>query len=50
MGAVVVPILIQSWSAGGRNLEGHTGTEAELERVRDHDARLGVNKQDKIDH
>jgi hypothetical protein len=36
-------------SSGG-NLQEDIATQAELERVRDPEAREGVTKQDKIDH
>ena len=34
----------------GGSLQGDVATEAELERVRDPEARHGVDKQEKIDH
>lgn len=39
----------QSGSSGG-NLQEDIATQAELERVRDPEAREGVDKQDDIDH
>lgn len=39
----------QSGSSGG-NLQEDIATKAELERVRDPQAREGVEKQDKLDH
>ena len=39
----------QSGSTGG-NLQEDIATQAELERVRDPEAREGVDKQDDIDH
>jgi hypothetical protein len=39
----------QAGSSGG-NLQEDIATQAELERVRDPEARQGVDKQDKIDH
>ena len=43
------PAPSQSGSAGG-NLQKDVATQAELERVRDPEAREGVDKQDDIDH
>jgi hypothetical protein len=34
----------------GGNLQEDIATEAELERIRDPEAREGIDKQDKIDH
>jgi hypothetical protein len=39
----------QGGSSGG-NLQEDVATQAELDRVRDPQAREGVDKQDKIDH
>jgi len=39
----------QGGSSGG-NLQEDIATQAELDRVRDPEAREGVDKQDKIDH
>lgn len=39
----------QGGSSGG-NLQEDIATQAELERVRDPEAREGVDKQDEIDH
>lgn len=39
----------QGGSSGG-NLQEDVATQAELERVRDPEAREGVDKQDEIDH
>jgi len=43
------PAPSQGGSSGG-NLQEDIATEAELERVRDPEARRGISKQDKIDH
>jgi len=43
------PTPSQGGSSGG-NLQEDIATQSELERVRDPEAREGVNKQDKIDH
>jgi hypothetical protein len=43
------PAPSQSGSSGG-SLQEDIATQAELERVRDPEAREGVDKQDKIDH
>jgi hypothetical protein len=43
------PAPSQGGSSGG-NLQEDVATQAELERVRDPDAREGVDKQDDIDH
>ena len=43
------PTPSQSGSSGG-NLQEDIATQAELERVRDPEAREGIDKQDKIDH
>jgi hypothetical protein len=43
------PAPSQGGSSGG-NLQEVIATEAELERVRDPEARRGISKQDKIDH
>ena len=45
----VEPAPSQGGSAGG-NLQEDVATQAELERVRDPEAREGVDKQDDIDH
>jgi hypothetical protein len=45
----VEPAPRQGGSSGG-NLQEDIGTQAELERVRDPEAREGVDKQDKLDH
>lgn len=45
----VEPAPRQSGSSGG-NLQEDIATKAELERVRDPEAREGVSKQEKIDH
>ena len=45
----VEPTLSQGGSSGG-NLQEDIATQAELERVRDPEAREGIDKQDKIDH
>ena len=36
--------------SSGSNLQEDIATQAELERVRDPEAREGIDKQDKIDH
>jgi hypothetical protein len=43
------PAPSQGGSSGG-SLQEDVATQAELERVRDPEAREGVDKQDKIDH
>jgi len=43
------PTPSQSGSSGG-NLQEDIATQAELARVRDPEAREGIDKQDKIDH
>lgn len=43
------PTPSQGGSSGG-NLQEDIATQAELDRVRDPEAREGVDKQDKIDH
>jgi hypothetical protein len=43
------PTPSQGGSSGG-NLQEDIATQAELERVRDLEAREGIDKQDKIDH
>ena len=43
------PTPSQGGSSGG-NLQEDIATQAELERVRDPEAREGIDKQDKIDH
>jgi len=45
----VEPAPSQGGSSGG-NLQEDVATQAELERVRDPEAREGVDKQDDIDH
>ena len=45
----VEPTPSQGGSSGG-NLQEDIATQAELERVRDPEAREGSDKQDKIDH
>jgi hypothetical protein len=45
----VEPTPSQGGSSGG-NLQEDIATQAELERVRDPEAREGIDKQDKIDH
>lgn len=45
----IEPTPSQSGSSGG-NLQRDVATDASLERVRDPEAREGVDKQDKIDH
>ena len=45
----VEPTPRQGGSSGG-NLQEDVATQAELERVRDPEAREGVDKQDEIDH
>ena len=45
----VEPTPSQGGAAGG-NLQEDIATQAELERVRDPEAREGNDKQDKIDH
>jgi hypothetical protein len=43
------PVPSQGGISGG-NLQEDIATQAELDRVRDPEAREGVDKQDKIDH
>ena len=45
----IEPTPSQGGTSGG-NLQEDIATQAELERVRDPEAREGVDKQDKIDH
>jgi hypothetical protein len=45
----IEPAPRQGGSSGG-NLQEDIATQAELERVRDPEAREGVDKQDKLDH
>jgi hypothetical protein len=47
--ANIEPTPPQGGSSGG-NLQEDIATQAELERVRDPEAREGVDKQDDIDH
>lgn len=47
--ARIQPTPGQGGSSGG-NLQEDIATQAELDRVRDPEAREGVDKQDKIDH
>ena len=45
----IEPTPSEGGTSGG-NLQEDIATQAELERVRDPEAREGVDKQDKIDH